>query len=59
MEKIRWTLSGAIIIWITHVFNALCDKELRAPGKTTGSLISDLIFGIGCLIILNLWFSNI
>ncbi len=59
MEKIRWLLSGAIIIWITHVFSSLCDKELRDPEKTTGSLISDLIFGIGCLIILNLWLSNI
>lgn len=59
MEKARWMLSTAIIIWLTHVFNSLCDKELRSPGKTTGSLISDLIFGIGLLIILNLWFSNI
>ena len=59
MEKIRWVLSTAIIIWLTLVFNSLCNKELRSPGKTTGSLISDLIFGIGLLIILNLWFSNI
>ena len=57
MEKVRWMLSGAIIVWIVHVLNALCDKELRAQEKTTGSLISDLIMGIGCLIILNIWLS--
>ena len=59
MEKVRWMVSGAIIVWITHVFNSLCDKELRSPGKTTSSLIFNLIFGISCLIILNLWFSTI